>query len=220
MKTLVYLGCHEGYSLKRLLGGHSFDKILLVEADPDTFKRLKQFTDTRPEIIALNKCVVSDRNVKTVKFYRTTNDGASNSILKPNNGDSFIKDEIEVETVYLPDVFKQYGITEVDFYISDLQGNDFMVLTTIIDMLQEKKIKELMLETFNSKYTCYEKNNNKFENYFNLMSNNYKVDYFSADSTVFTTADQITRFLMNETPGELDTHWSLREEPNIKYFLA
>jgi FkbM family methyltransferase len=220
MSTLVYLGCHEGYSLKRLLNGHKFDKILLVEADPDTFKRLRQFTDGRSEIIALNKCVVSDKNIKTVKFYRTVNDGASNSVLKPNVGDSFIKDEIDVEAVYLPQLFQQYGITDIDFYISDLQGNDFMVLTTIIDMIQNKKIKEMMLETFNSNYSFYEKNNNKFENYYNLLINNYKVDYFSADSTVFTTTDQITKFLMNDTPGELDTHWSLRDQTGINYFLS
>jgi FkbM family methyltransferase len=220
MSTLVYLGCHEGYSLKRLLNGHKFDKILLVEADPDTFKRLRQFTDGRSEIIALNKCVVSDKNIKTVKFYRTVNDGASNSVLKPNVGDSFIKDEIDVEAVYLPQLFQQYGITEIDFYISDLQGNDFMVLTTIIDMIQNKKIKEMMLETFNSNYSFYEKNNNKFENYYNLLINNYKVDYFSADSTVFTTTDQITKFLMNDTPGELDTHWSLRDQSGINYYLT
>jgi len=220
MSTLVYLGCHEGYSLKRLLNGHRFDKILLIEADPDTFKRLRQFTDGRSEIIALNKCVVSDKNIKTVKFYRTVNDGASNSVLKPNVGDSFIKDEIQVEAVYLPDIFKQYGITEIDFYISDLQGNDFMVLTTIIDMIQNKKIKELMVETYNWNYSFYEKNNNKFENYYNLLINNYKVDYFSADSSVLTTSDQITKFLMNDSHGELDTHWSLRDQSGMTYYLT
>ena len=220
MSTLVYLGCHEGYSLKRLLNNHKFDKILLVEADPDTFKRLLTYTKDKPNIIAINKCVVSDKNIKNVKFYRTVNDGASNSVLEPKVGDTFIKDILEVESVYLPDLLKEYKIDEIDFYISDLQGNDFMVLMTINEMIKNKKIKELFLETFDETYNFYEKNNNKIHNYYSVLKENYKVDYMSADSTVFSTLDQIIKFCMNDGPGELDVHWSLRDQANIKYFLT
>jgi FkbM family methyltransferase len=220
MKTLVYLGCHEGYSLKRLLNQHNFDKIILVEADPDTFKRLLTYTQDKPNIVAINKCVVSDKNIKSVKFYRTVNDGASNSVLQPKVGESFIKDTIEVETVYLPDLFRQYNINEIDFYISDLQGNDFMVLTTIKDMIDNKQIKELFLETFDEEYGFYEKNDNKIQNYYSLLKNNYKIDYMSADSTLFSTIEQVVKFCMNDGPGELDVHWSLRDQSQVKYFLT
>jgi FkbM family methyltransferase len=220
MKTLVYLGCHEGYSLKRLLNQYTFDKILLVEADPDTFKRLLTYTHDKPNITAINKCVVSDQNIKSVKFYRTINDGASNSVLEPKVGESFIKDIIEVEAVYLPDLFKEHNINEIDFYISDLQGNDFMVLMSINEMIQNKKIKELFLETFDQNYNFYDKNNNKIQNYYSLLKENYKIDYMSADSTVFSTLDQIIKFCMNDGPGELDVHWSLKDQSNIKYFLS
>lgn len=220
MKTLVYLGCHEGYSLKRLLNGYSFDKIILVEADPDTFKKLEIFTKNKSNIIALNKCVVSEPNTKFIKFYRTINDGASNSVFKPEVGKEFIKDEIHVETVYLPDLFSDLKIENIDFYISDLQGNDFNVLKTVSSFIEEKKIKELFLETFNSNYSFYEKNDNKFENYYNLLKDNYKVDYFSADSTLLTTYSSVVDFLMNSSHGELDTHWSLKDIEKFQYMLT
>jgi FkbM family methyltransferase len=220
MKTLVYLGCHEGYSLKTLLNNHNFDKIILVEADPDTFKRLIDYTKNKPNIIAINKCVVSDKDIKSVKFYRTVNDGASNSVLEPKVGESFIKDVIEVETVYLPDLFKQLDVDEIDFYISDLQGNDFMVLSTIQYMIENKKIKEMFLETFNENYTFYEKNNNKISNYYSLLKNNYKIDYMSADSSLLDSIDKVVKFSINDGPGELDVHWSLKDQNNFKYFLA
>lgn len=220
MKTLVYLGCHEGYSLKNILKNYNFDKILLVEADPDTYKRLLIYTNNKSNIITVNKCVVSDKNIKNTKFYRTVNDGASNSIHKPIVGDHFIKDEITIDAVYLPDLLKEHNIDEIDLYISDLQGNDFNVLQSINYMLISGKIKELFLETFNENYNFYNTNNNKIQNYYELLNTFYKIDYMSADSTVLTTADQIVSFMMNNGAGELDVHWSLKSKDNINYFVV
>lgn len=219
MKTLVYLGCHEGYSLKNILNKYHFEKIILVEADPDTFNRLLKYTNNKSNIIAINKCVVADPNIKTVKFYRTINDGASNSIHRPNVGDNFIKDEIIIDCVYLPDLLKQCNIDEIDLYVSDLQGNDYSILCTLKDMLISGKIKELFLETFNEKYNFYDSNNNKIQNYYELLNQFYKINYMSADSTVFTTVDQVVSFMMNNGPGELDIHWSHKSQDNLNYFI-
>jgi len=217
MKTLIYLGCHEGFSLKNLLNNYQFDKILLIEADPDTFKKLIKWTSNIPNIITLNKCVVSDPKIQKVKLFRTINDGASNSILKPEVGSHFIKDEIEIDAVYLPNILKEYNIDNIDFYISDIQGNDLNVLLTIKEFLIDKKIKELFLETFNENYNFYEKNNNKFKDYYNLLKDNYKIDYYSADSTILNTPELVTKFLMNDGSGELDIHWSLKEQQSFNY---
>lgn len=219
MSTLVYLGCHEGYSLKNILNNYNFDKILLVEADPNTFNRLLDYTKNKNNIIAINKCLVSDKNIKKTIFYRTINDGASNSIHKPNVGNDFIKEELELDCVYLPDLLEEYKIDDIDLYISDIQGNDFSIICTILDRIQNKKIKELFLETFNDNYSFYNINNNNFKNYYKILSDNYKVDYMSADSTILKSYEEITQFFMNDGHGELDVHWSLKSN-NMKYYLV
>ena len=57
-----------------------------------------------------------------------------------------------------------------------------------------------------------------YSNYYNLLKNNYKVDYYSADGTVYNTVHDITKFLMDDSAGELDVHWSSNKLSTIKYF--
>ena len=74
------------------------------------------------------------------------------------------------------------------------------------------------METYNSSFVAYENSSNQFSNYYNLLKNNYKVDYYSADGTVYNTVHDITKFLMDDSAGELDVHWSSNKLSTIKYF--
>ena len=217
-KTLVYLGCNTGFGLKQLLSKFSFDKLILVEANPVAFDQLQNNFKNLPNAIFVNKCIVADKNIETTKFYRTKNLVAS-SALKPLAINYIpVDDVIDTETTYLPDLLKAHDVNRIDLYISDIQGNDFSVLNTIKNFTDEQRINEMFMETYNSSYNIYENSSNQFSNYYNLLKNNYKVDYYSADGTVYNTVHDVTKFLMNDSAGELDVHWSLNKLSTIKYF--
>ena len=217
-KTLVYLGCNTGFGLNKLLSKFSFDKLILVEANPVAFDHLQNNFKNLPNAIFINKCIVSNKNVQTTKFYRTKN-LVSSSALKPSENDyGGVVDVIDTETAYLPDLLKAHDVNHIDFYISDIQGNDFSVLNTIKNFTDEQRINEMFMETYNSSFVAYENSSNQFSNYYNLLKNNYKVDYYSADGTVYNTVHDITKFLMDDSAGELDVHWSSNKLSTIKYF--
>jgi FkbM family methyltransferase len=222
MKTLVYLGCNTGFGLNKLLNKFSFDKLILVEANPVAFNHLQNNFKNLPNAIFVNKCIVADKNIETTKFYRTKN-LVSSSALKPATHNGFhdyggVVDVVDLETIYLPNLLEMYDVDHINFYVSDIQGNDFSVLKTINNFIDEQKIDEMFMETYNSSHIAYDNSNNQFNNYYNLLKTNYKVDYYSADGTVYNTVHDITKFLMNDAAGELDVHWSSNKLSTINYF--
>src|SRR5690554_7780727 len=77
---VLHCGAHEGQEANdyHKLG---VEKMIFVEADPDTYERLKSNISLYPNAIALNACL-SDVDGQDVEFYRTNNDGQSSSFLK------------------------------------------------------------------------------------------------------------------------------------------
>ena len=154
MKNLVYIGCNQGYSLHRLIGQYHFDKILLIDADTDAIAALKHTFKGYNNMIVLNTCLVGDETIKEVKFNINPN-RATNSILAPKFCTP--AETITMKASFLPSILQEHGIDEIDLYISDLQGKDLEVLSSLSKLLDAKKIKELFIETYNDKNPFYQR---------------------------------------------------------------
>jgi hypothetical protein len=83
---------------------------------------------------------------------------------------------IEVEAIKLSDFFEKNKIFDVDDYVSDFQGYDLVVLKTLKDLIDQKKIKTITCETLKTnKQKIYgEAPDNSFEGFNQLLSKNYK----------------------------------------------
>ena len=72
--------------------------------------------------------------------------------------------------------FKEEGITDVDFLLTDLEGSDLLVLTTVKDWVSERKIKVVQCEVEPDHMPCkYIKLNNKFSGFNDLLHENYEL---------------------------------------------
>jgi len=210
MKTLVYFGSNQGDSLNYLLR-FNFDKILCVDADPSALNNLKNRYKNVSNLIAINTCLTSDINKKEVNFYFNKN-RATNSILKSN---CLENEKIEtIKTSYLPEILKFYNIENISLYVSDLQGSDLEILKTIEDFIQNEKIEEIFIETYNDLNPFYVDPNNHIKDYINLLGEKYKIDYMSGDSRLLSDKEQL-EFINSVSHGEVDVHWSLKKNNYI-----
>lgn len=92
----------------------------------------------------------------TLKFHISNNEGSSSSIgtLKKDWSNQKIKmvREIEVPCINLMAFIKEKNITEIDNYVSDIQGFDLMVLKTLEPMISKGKIKSISSEVAKDAY--------------------------------------------------------------------
>lgn len=212
MRTLVYVGCNRGDTLSFLLG-YNFDKILCVDADPTAINLLKQKFVDQKNIIAINTCLVPNKEIKEIEFCFNKN-SATNSILQSNCLELDRKEKIQ--TSYLPDILEQHKIHHISFYVSDLQGKDLEVLVSLKQYIKEKKIDEIFIETYNDLNRFYENSNNNIREFKKILEPEYKINYMSADTKILTK-EESHRFLNNLEYSEVDVHWNLSTEQNYLY---
>lgn len=219
--TLVYLGCNKGNGVERLLKTYSFDRVLLVEADPLACSVLYERFRGISNISIINRCLVHAAGIDFVEFYRTGN-SVSSSVLPPANSDlsamfGGVVERVTLPAAFLPELLVKHKVDVVDFYVSDLQGYDFPVLQSVSRLLQEGRIKELFVETHKAENRVYEGADNGLDKFFDLLSNMYRLDYLSHDGKLLGTTDLVAQFLFGKDYQEADSHWSLRSNPGVLY---
>jgi FkbM family methyltransferase len=185
-KILIYVGGHLGYSI----GGYvdQFDKIFVFEANPHMCNSIRSnfpalAPDGSPSKVQVIQAAVCDKHNETASFYISKNNGDSSSLFQANK-DGFFYDLIEgteiiqVPTINLYNFLQEKNITYIDTYVSDLQGYDFIVLKTLLPLIQSKRIKYIQCEVEkDDKPATYvnpvEENLNKEKNFYKLLSENY-----------------------------------------------
>ena len=84
------------------------------------------------------------------------------------------KRTIEVKVINLLNFLKKQKIDSIDFYLSDIEGYDFKVLSTIKEYLDLKKIKKIQVEALNNGIKNTYKNVSNYEYQFDeLLKENY-----------------------------------------------
>ena len=110
---------------------------------------------------------------------------------------------IEVKVINLLDFLKKQKVDYIDFYLSDIEGYDFIVLTTIKEYIDFKKIKVIQVEALNNDTLNTFKNISNYEYEFDeLLKENYnKIGRGSGDVKAgedFSGASGITLDLLYE----------------------
>jgi FkbM family methyltransferase len=134
-ESLIHIGAHTGSEAK-LYEENGIKTVLWAEADPDIFQSLKQYLSQfhSTKHIAINALVTASSN-ENRKFYRYSNEGASNSLYLPTSifHDIFCEVEdtgecLDLTSISLDDLAKDNDI-EPKALVIDVQGAELEVLS-------------------------------------------------------------------------------------------
>lgn len=187
-KILIYIGLNKGEGLKRVLNQTSFTKVIGFEPIPELFEKLKLEYQNNEKIEILPYVVDTEDQIKT--FFVTQQDSDSSityssslyeiseDYRKYKKSDISTQIKIEVKSISLLTFLKERNIDFIDTYISDAEGNDFKILSSIREFTDNKKIKIIQVES-EPDYVDWSQRvnqpNNKEKDFVNLLSTNYEL---------------------------------------------
>ena len=212
MKTLIYVGANRGFGLYRLLQKRQFDVIYAFEPDPEMFEQLKTNYSNVPQITCINAACSKETGPKTL--YITENRVSSSlSDVNMTNQEQFgghsggkpAFKTTEIHSVNLKEFCTINNIKHIDMLVTDCQGSDYEILTTMKEFIDEKRIDELFCETHKDGVEMYVGLDNTFSRFKSILGENYKVSYFSADGH-HIDANNLTELNKHM---EWDTSWKL-----------
>ena len=176
MKTLVYVGANVGMSLWHIF--QEYDQVYVFEPDPEMFEQLKRKYKQFEWVTLINAAGSLEDGKAT--FYITNNRVASSLGNCPEDKKDYheyrnasVVREITVNTVNIGEYLKSEGVEFIDLYYSDCQGSDLNVLKTLKEYVDQKKIGEMFIETHSDGVYLYDKLNNQFSGFKELLSDNY-----------------------------------------------
>jgi FkbM family methyltransferase len=177
MSTLVYVGANEGNSLWGIFD--KFDKVYAFEPNPEVYnilrRRFKQF-----EWVTLINAACSTEDGET-DLYVTPN-LVSSSLSDVNTekyGGDAASRKVTVKTLNLNNYLKEECVDVIDLYYSDCQGSDLLILKTIQEYVDNKKIGQLYIETHGDGVELYKGLDNQFSGFKKVLSDNYKFEHAS-----------------------------------------
>ena len=212
MKTLIYVGANRGFGLYRLLQKRQFDVIYAFEPDPEMFEQLKTNYSNVPQITCINAACSKETGPKTL--YITENRVSSSlSDVNMSNQEQFgghsggkpAFKTTEIHSVNLKEFCMINNIKHIDMLVTDCQGSDYEILTTMKEFIDEKRIDELFCETHQDGVEMYVGLDNTFSQFKSILGENYKVSHFSADGH-HIDANNLTELNKHM---EWDTSWKL-----------
>lgn len=212
MKTLIYVGANRGFGLYRLLQKRQFDVIYAFEPDPEMFEQLKTNYSNVPQITCINAACSKETGPKTL--YITENRVSSSlSDVNMSNQEQFgghsggkpAFKTTEIHSVNLKEFCTINNIKHIDMLVTDCQGSDYEILTTMKEFIDKKQIDELFCETHQDGVEMYVGLDNTFSRFKSILGENYKVSYFSADGH-HIDANNLTELNKHM---EWDTSWKL-----------
>ena len=143
--VLVYVGLNTGESLSRIC--YRYKRCIGYEPNPVNFKicqrRFKKYNN-----VELYHFAASDSKGK-VSLYLSDNGNnfASSSLLENTEASSIrASNIIRVKSINLGKHLNKIGAIQIDDYISDIEGHDLVVLKTLIQYLEKKRIKSVTCE--------------------------------------------------------------------------
>tara|TARA_R110002051_G_C8738651_1_gene498767 strand:- start:408 stop:1058 length:651 start_codon:yes stop_codon:yes gene_type:complete len=188
MKNLVYLGVNKGQTFNQLVLKNKYDKFYGFEAIPEFANTLTLQHKSNPKVEIINAAVGEDNEPKVFYVQSTHggNDGVASSLAKlsksyiteKKSSNFIINNEVTVPGINLKEFLNERGITEIDTYISDIQGMDYYVLSTIKEFINNKKIKTIQVEAQCDYITenCYELSYpNNISTFHELLDENFEV---------------------------------------------
>jgi FkbM family methyltransferase len=214
MKTLLYVGAHQGNSLANFV--KDYDHIFAFEANPN-FCNILNYRFLKNSNVKIINAAICEKHNSFIEFNISKNNGDSSSILQANVLNELYesispKEKIKVPTINLFNFCQENNIKFIDTYISDLQGYDFIVLKTLEEYVKNGLIGEIQCEVEkNEKPSIYVNENkelqNKEKNFDNFLNKNY--------AKIAKGWGYLTDGKYEEVPDnwcEQDIKWKLKEK--------
>ena len=175
MSTLVYVGANVGSTLWTIFD--KYDSVYVFEPDPEMFSELKKRFN-QFEWVTLVNAACSEKKGKAQFFITPNRVSSSLSVVSTSTHDENHPQrdfkEIEVDTINLSEYLTEEGVEYIDYYLSDAQGSDLNILKTLKSFIDDKKIGEMYIETHGNGLYIYDKLDNQFDGFKELLGENYK----------------------------------------------
>jgi FkbM family methyltransferase len=176
--TLVYLGMNKGMGFDQIF--RDYKVCYGFEADPELFQVLDKKYKKYKNVTIIN-AVVTEKD-GFVDFNISSNNGLSSSVGKfkeewVKSTDIKITKTVSLPSINLYNFLSKRNIDTIDDYISDIQGYDLKVLSTLKTLIEQKKIKRISSEVAkDEKENIYEGLPlNNLSAFNDLLSDNYKL---------------------------------------------
>lgn len=139
-RGIVHVGANEGQEYEGYVEA-GCRRVVFIEADPDTFARLRERFAGNPDVLCIHRAV-SDRAGRA-SFSRMSG-GMSSSLLPPREHLALyphitVDERIEVETGTLPAILAEQGVDIADYNIlaMDTQGAERLILAGCGSLLSQ-----------------------------------------------------------------------------------
>lgn len=187
-KILIYIGLNNGKGFEEVLSEENFDRSFGFEPLPELYELVKKKYEHRDDVEIINAAVVEKEGDYT--FYRTqfmgVNQNQDSSSLyeiteeyrNTTGNPIYTKDKITVKGVNLSKFLSEKMITHIHQYVSDAEGNDFIILKTIKEYIDNRKINKIKVESV-CDYVNFDirsgQPSNKESDFINLLGDNYEL---------------------------------------------
>lgn len=188
-KVLIYCGTNNGQGFLDTIRLGDWEHIYGFEANPTLYKKVKDLLAGDHRVKMYNT-ILSNSHGEEKDFYILDANGSghdySSSVVNKSDwlpeyesmsGNRIeLKRVVKLKTTNLNIFLHEESITEIDFLLTDLEGSDLLVITTIKDWISEGKIKKIQCEVEPDSMPCkYVKLDNKFSGFNELVKKNYNL---------------------------------------------
>jgi FkbM family methyltransferase len=188
-KVLVYCGTNNGQGFMATIMSEPWDAIYGFEANPALYEKVKNGLAHDPRVKMYNT-ILSDTHGEQQDFFiidaNNTGHEYSSSVVntsdwlpeyeKMSGNKMEVKETIKLSTTNLNTFLQEEGIEEIDFLLTDLEGSDLLVMSTMKDWVTEGRIRMIQCEVEPDHMPCkYVKLNNKYSGFKELLEENYEL---------------------------------------------
>jgi len=202
--VLLYVGGNVGDELYTIF--FKFQKCYVFEANPNNYKILKNRFKSYPNVNIYNNALTDVPGILTLNLSGVHNNAAGSLNKYSEKRHVKMVGTIDVIGINLYDFLLENKINYIDEYVSDIEGYDFIVLNTLKEMLQNRKIEEITCEVIQDNQTPYiDTKNYRFTDFNELLNDNYKL--------IATGDGYLEDGIFNKVPTEwnfMDHKWKLK----------
>lgn len=172
-KTLVYCGVNGGATFKSLIP--KFDRCIGFEPYPVYYNRMLEWFVNNPKVEMYNYAVGNTDEIRDFHIYANNAASSLSTYTEITSaGRSKLEKTIKVQCVHLGRFLHSIGVSEIDYYFSDIQGMDYTALETLRPFIEKKKIRKITCEVDkDGRPSLYKGLNNKFSMFERLLNTNY-----------------------------------------------
>lgn len=144
-RTVFVLGAYEGLGAERIIKAFPRARVYAFEPDPDTYARMRANLSYYPTAVCVEMAVGAEMGTATLNRNKSAD---TNSLLATASTSDGMRTagQVDVPVVTLDEYCRREGIETIDYIHADLQGFELSMLKGATGLLEQKRIKLILLE--------------------------------------------------------------------------